>query len=72
MAGLAVVKLLKNIKDGSKVITSPVTYIATANAIVKSNLRPVFVDIDREKFGILPEKIEELLKKKISQLLHNR
>ncbi len=62
MAGLTSLKYLKGIKEGSKVITSPVTYIATANAIVTSNLQPVFVDIDREKFSILPEKIEELLK----------
>jgi len=62
MAGLTALKHLKNIKEGSKVITSPVTYIATANAIVKSNLQPVFVDIDKETFSILPEKIEEVLK----------
>ena len=49
------------IKKASKVITSPVTYIATINAIVLAGLEPVFVDIDLETFSLLPEKIEELL-----------
>lgn len=51
-----------HIKKGSKVITSPVTYIATTNAIYLTGFEPVFVDIDPQTFAILPEEIETLLR----------
>jgi dTDP-4-amino-4,6-dideoxygalactose transaminase len=53
----------KKIKRGSKVITSPVTYVATSNAIVLSGLVPVFVDIDPQTFTLNTDQIEELVKK---------
>jgi CDP-6-deoxy-D-xylo-4-hexulose-3-dehydrase len=37
-----------------KVLTSPLTFIATINAIVLSGFEPTFADVDRETFGILP------------------
>jgi dTDP-4-amino-4,6-dideoxygalactose transaminase len=49
------------VKKGSKVITTPLTYIATINAIVLTGLEPVFVDVDPNNFSILPQKIEEHL-----------
>jgi len=49
------------VKPGTKVITSPVTYIATTNAIVKTGLTPIYVDIDKKYFGITPENIKEHL-----------
>ena len=49
------------IKEGSKVITTPLTYVATINAIVLTGLEPVFIDVDPYSFSILPQKIEEHL-----------
>ncbi len=49
------------VKKGSKVITTPLTYVATINAIVLTGLEPVFVDVDPNNFSILPQKIEEHL-----------
>ncbi len=49
------------IRKGSKVITTPLTYVATTNAIVLTGLEPVFVDISPDDFSILPQKIEEHL-----------
>ncbi len=49
------------IKTGSKVITSPVTYIATSNAIKLSGLEPVYVDIDPQTFSLRPDLIEQHL-----------
>jgi dTDP-4-amino-4,6-dideoxygalactose transaminase len=63
IAGICAIKHLLNIKEKAKVITSPLTFIATANAIVASGLEPVFVDIDKETFVIKPEAIEEAIKK---------
>ncbi|MGR3302421.1 MAG: DegT/DnrJ/EryC1/StrS family aminotransferase [Candidatus Scalindua sp.] len=50
------------VRKGSKVITTPLTYVATINAIVLTGLEPVFVDVDPNNFSILPQKIEEHLK----------
>ena len=49
------------IKEGSKVITTPLTYVATINAIVLTGLEPVFIDVDPYSFSILPQRIEEHL-----------
>lgn len=48
-------------RKGARVITSPVTYAATTNAVILSGLEPVFADVDRTTFGILPESVEEIL-----------
>jgi dTDP-4-amino-4,6-dideoxygalactose transaminase len=53
----------KKVKKGSKVITSPLTYIATSNAIVLSGMEPVYVDIDPYTFILDVNQIEDLLKK---------
>ncbi len=50
------------VKKGSKVITSPLTYIATSNAIKLVGLEPVFVDVNLQTFDIIPEQIEDILK----------
>lgn len=61
ITALYALKKLYKIKDGAKVITSPVTFIATVNAIVSAGLKPVFVDIDKNTFTIKPNSIEKLL-----------
>ncbi len=63
ISGIYAIKHLFNIKEGEKVITSPLTFIATVNAVVAAGLEPVFVDIDKETFVIKPDAIEEALRK---------
>lgn len=53
---------LVGVKSGDKVITQPLTFIATANAIKYCNAEPVFVDVDRDTMGLSPEKLEDYLK----------
>jgi len=50
---------VSGIKQGDEVITTPFTFIATANTILMQQAKPVFVDIDEETFNIDPEKIAE-------------
>lgn len=46
------------IKEGDEVITSPFTFIATAEAIRYVGATPVFVDVDPKSFNIDPARIE--------------
>ncbi|MCK4401087.1 DegT/DnrJ/EryC1/StrS family aminotransferase [bacterium] len=45
-----------------KVITTPLSFIATVNAIVLSGFEPVFADVEERTFSIDPNSIEDLLK----------
>jgi len=63
IAGITALKIKYGIKDGAKVLTSPLTFIATVNAIVQCRLTPVFVDVDPQKLIITPDNIEAALKK---------
>lgn len=46
------------IKPHTNIITTPLSYIATSNMIIKGGFNPVFVDIDRDTFCITPESVE--------------
>jgi predicted outer membrane repeat protein len=46
---------------GDEVITQPLTFVATANAVAHLNAHPVFVDVDRDTMGLSPEALETWL-----------
>lgn len=50
-----------NIGEGDEVITSPFTFIASANSILYTGARPVFVDIDPRTFNLDPELLEQAI-----------
>ncbi len=52
-----------------EVITTPFSYIATTQAILWNNLKPVFVDINSETLNICPEEIEKNITKKTSAIM---
>ncbi len=49
---------------GDEVVTTPFTFIATAEVIALTGATPVFVDIEPETYNIDPLKVEEALTKK--------
>lgn len=48
-------------RTGGEVITTPFTFVSTSHAIVRSQLVPVFCDIQPEDYTIDPAKIEALI-----------
>ena len=54
--------LLSGVHRDDEVITQPVSFIATCNAISYCGAHPVFVDVDRDTMGLSPEKLEDFLK----------
>ncbi|WP_374165852.1 LegC family aminotransferase [Arcticibacter sp. MXS-1] len=54
--------IVGGVKDGDEVITQPLTFVATANAISHCRALPVFVDVDRETMGLSPDALSSFLK----------
>ncbi|HLB95997.1 MAG TPA: DegT/DnrJ/EryC1/StrS family aminotransferase [Patescibacteria group bacterium] len=52
-----------------EVITSPFTFIASANSILYTGARPVFADIVEQTFNLDPEKIEAKITKKTKAIM---
>ena len=62
-AALHAALVLCGVEYGDEVITQPLTFIATANAISYAGAKPVFVDVDRDTMGLSPEKLADFLEK---------
>jgi len=50
--GLEIGLALAGVGPGDEVITTPLSWVATANVIVRAGARPVFVDVDRQTRNI--------------------
>jgi len=61
--------LAAGIKHGDEVITSPFTFIATAEAISYIGATPVFVDIDPQTFNIDMRKVEAAITTKTKAVI---
>ena len=62
-AGLHICSLVAGIKKGTYAITSPITFVSTANAVSYNNGKILFSDINRRDINIDPKKIESLINK---------
>ncbi|MEW6096028.1 MAG: DegT/DnrJ/EryC1/StrS aminotransferase family protein [bacterium] len=68
-AGMHLSLIASGIGKGDEVITTPYTFAATANVIIHSQAKPVFVDINKDTFNIEPAKIEEAITHKTKAII---
>lgn len=57
------------IKPGDEVITSPLTFVATANSILSCGATPVFADVDDQTFNISPESVRARITDKTKAII---
>jgi perosamine synthetase len=68
-AALHIALLAHGIGKGDEVITSPFSFIATANSILYTGAKPVFADIEPDTFNIDPERIKEKITSKTRAIM---
>lgn len=60
-AGLHLAHLALGKPNGSKVVTSPISFVASANSIIYTGQEPIFIDIDPNTGNISIEKLQEAI-----------
>lgn len=66
-AALHIALILADVKSCDEVITQPLTFVATANAISYTGAKPVFIDVDKATLGLSPDKLTNFLTKQTYQ-----
>mgnify|MGYP006098165855 CR=1 FL=1 len=62
-SALHIALLMANVERNDEVITQPLTFVATCNAISYCGARPIFIDVDKDTMGLSPFALEDYLKK---------
>lgn len=57
------------IKQGDEVITTPLTFVSTANVVIHTGAKPVFADVDRQTGNIDPIEIEKKITKNTKAII---
>jgi len=68
-AALHVALLAHGVGPGDEVVTSPFTFVATANAILATGARPVFADVSEDDFNLDPARAGESISERTRALL---
>ena len=58
-----------NLQNRSDVITTPFSFVASSNAIIRKGLKPVFVDVDRDSYNISPTLVEKAITNETAAIL---
>ncbi|MBO9681393.1 MAG: DegT/DnrJ/EryC1/StrS family aminotransferase, partial [Flavisolibacter sp.] len=53
--------VVAGIGNGDEVITQPLTFVATANAIKHAGAEPIFVDVDMDTMSLSPDSLKVFL-----------
>ncbi len=61
--------LAADLKPGDEVITTPLTFCATVNAILHAGATPVLADVDRKTMNLDPERVEAAITPRTRALL---
>jgi perosamine synthetase len=65
-SALHITMLLANVGRSDEVITQPLTFVATCNAISYCGAHPVFIDVDRDTMGLSPLALKKFLENNTS------
>ena len=60
-SALHIALLLSGVNNNDEVITQPLTFIATCNAISYCGANPVFLDVDKDTMGLSPIALQKFL-----------
>ena len=63
---LHIAMMFAGVEKNTEVITQPLTFIATANAISYCGAHPVFIDVDKDTMGLSPKALEEWLSNNVA------
>ena len=62
-SALHVALMLAGVDKDCEVLTQPITFVATCNAIAYCNSTPIFIDVEKDTMGLSPRALESFLKK---------
>ena len=62
-SALHVSLILAGVEEDNEVITQPLNFIASCNAISYCNAEPIFIDVDRDTMGLSPSALKSFLNK---------
>jgi perosamine synthetase len=61
--------LAADVKKGDEEITTPITFLSSANCALHCGAIPVFADIDKETYNIDPKQVELKITKKTKAVI---
>ena len=62
-SALHIALLLAGVKKDNEVLTQALTFVATANAVVYVDAKPIFIDVDVDTMGMSPASLRDFLEK---------
>jgi len=68
-SALHIACLAAGIKKGDEVITSPITFVASANSVAYCGGRPVFADIDNRTYNLDPQCLDRAITSKTKAVI---
>lgn len=68
-SALHIACLAAGVKPGDEVITSPITFVASANCAVYCGAKPIFADIDPQTYNVAPGEILKKLSGKTAAVI---